>query len=146
MGIFEAKCDDKGRLKLPVRFAVFLKSLDERFFITTLDLRTARIYPEKVWLDNQKFFENPGADSELAEDVAFIANLYGDFSTMDEHGRILVPSELRRKMGFEKASVWLNPYRGHIKIYGRNIYEEMTQRAMVNIVDKAKALDGKGFR
>ncbi|HTS77959.1 MAG TPA: hypothetical protein VMG40_17230 [Bryobacteraceae bacterium] len=145
VGMFEAKCDEKGRLKLPVRFAVYLKSLDERFFITTLDIRTARIYPENVWKSNQNYFNNPGSDTELMEDVAFIANLYGDISTMDEHGRILLPSELRRKLEFERQSVWLSPFRGHIKIYGRRIYEEMMQRASVGIVDKARVLDSKGF-
>jgi DNA-binding transcriptional regulator/RsmH inhibitor MraZ len=144
-GIFEAKCDEKGRLKLPVRFAVYLKSLDQRFFITTLDTKIARIYPESVWKSNQIYFNNAGADSESAEDVSFIANLYGDFSTIDESGRILVPSELRRMLEFERQPVWLNPYRGHIRIYGKNVYTEMMQRARINIAAKAKVFDDKGF-
>jgi DNA-binding transcriptional regulator/RsmH inhibitor MraZ len=146
VGIFEAKCDEKGRLKLPVRFATYLKTLDERFFITTLDLRTARIYPEKVWLGNSIYFTSPGEDAELTEDVSFIANLYGDFTTMDEHGRILLPTELRRTLEYEKQPVWLNPHRGHIKIFGKAVFEEMKQRAMVNLLDKAKALDRKGLQ
>ena len=147
LGIFEAKCDDKGRLKLPVRFAVFLKHSDvSRVFITTTDLRSARIYPEKVWESNQSFFNEPGDDSELAEDISFIANLYGDFSTLDEHGRVLVPTNLRRKLEFEKQSVWLENYRGHINVHPRKVYEERMARALVGIGDKAKALDRKGFR
>ena len=64
---------------------------------------------------------------------------------MDEHGRILVPTELRRKLEYERQPVWLNPHRGHIKIYGRKIYDEMMQRASVKLVDKAKVFDAKGF-
>jgi MraZ protein len=147
LGIFEAKCDDKGRLKLPVRFAMFLKHLDvSRVFITTIDLRSARIYPEKVWESNQNFFNEPGDDTELAEDISFIANLYGDFSTLDEHGRVLVPTNLRRKLEFEKQSVWLENYRGHINVHPRKVYEERMARALVGIGDKAKVLDRKGFR
>ena len=147
LGIFEAKCDDKGRLKLPVRFAVFLKHSDvSRVFITTTDLRSARIYPEKVWESNQNFFNEPGDDTELAEDISFIANLYGDFSTLDEHGRVLVPTNLRRKLEFEKQSVWLENYRGHINVHPRKVYEERMARALVGIADKAKVLDRKGFR
>ncbi len=145
VGIFEAKCDDKGRVKLPVRFAVYLKSLDIRFFITTIDKRIARIYPESVWKSNQNFFNNAGADSELAEHVSLVANRYGDFSTIDESGRILVPTELRRMLEFERQSVWLHPYRGHIRIYGKSVFAEMTQVAESNIAAKAKVFDAKGF-
>lgn len=147
VGIFEAKCDEKGRLKLPVRFAMFLKHSDvSRVFITTIDLRSARIYPEKVWESNQNFFNEPGEDSELAEDIAFIANLYGDFSSLDEHGRVLVPTNLRRKLEIERQSVWLDHYRGHINVHPRKVYEERMQRALASIGDKAKALDRKGFK
>ena len=147
VGIFEAKCDDKGRLKLPVRFAMFLKhSGVSRVFITTIDLRSARIYPEKVWASNQNFFDEPGEDTELAEDIAFIANLYGDFSGLDEHGRVLLPTNLRRKLDMEKQAVWLDHYRGHINVHPRQVYEERMQRALVGIGDKAKALDRKGFK
>jgi DNA-binding transcriptional regulator/RsmH inhibitor MraZ len=147
LGIFEAKCDDKGRLKLPVRFAMFLKHSDvSRVFITTIDMRSARIYPEKVWESNQNYFDAPGEDTEAAEDIAFIANLYGDFSTLDEHGRVLVPTNLRRKLEIEKQSVWLDHYRGHINVHPRKVYDERMARAMVSIGDKAKAFDRKGFR
>jgi DNA-binding transcriptional regulator/RsmH inhibitor MraZ len=147
VGIFEAKCDDKGRVKLPVRFAMFLKHSDvARVFITTIDLRSARIYPEKVWESNQIFFNEPGEDSEMAEDISFIANLYGDFSSVDEHGRVLVPTNLRRKLELEKQSVWLDHFRGHINVYPKKVYEERMQRALASIADKARAFDKKGFK
>lgn len=145
-GIFEAKCDDKGRVKLPVRFATYLKAIDERFFITTTDLKSARIYPEKVWLSNRIYFDGAGEQADAAEDLALITNLYGDFSTMDEHGRILMPSELRRALGFEKASVWLSPFRGHIKVYGKSVFDEMKQRALMGLAEKAKKFDAMGFK
>jgi DNA-binding transcriptional regulator/RsmH inhibitor MraZ len=147
VGIFEAKCDDKGRLKLPVRFAMYLKHLDvPRVFITTIDLRTARIYPETVWQSNQNFFDAPGEDTELAEDIAFIANTFGDFSTLDEHGRVLFPTNLRRKLEFEKQSVWLDHYRGHINVYPKKVYDERMQRALAGLADKAKVFDKRGFK
>lgn len=145
-GIFEARCDEKGRVKLPVRFATYLKAIDERFFITTLDLKSARIYPEKVWVGNKIFFEDAGEKSEIAEDLALITNLYGDFSTMDEHGRILVPTDLRRELGFERAAVYLSPFRGHVKIYSKPAFDEMKARALMGLGDKAKAFDRLGFK
>lgn len=147
LGIFQAKCDDKGRLKLPSAFATYLKALAvEKVFITTVDLRLARIYPKPVWESNQNLFDGAGDDAEIAEDVAFIANLYGAYSEIDDAGRVLMPTELRRKLDFEKNPVWLDFYRGRINVFGRNIYDERMQRALVGLTDKVKALEKKGFK
>ncbi len=146
LGIFEAKCDEKGRVKLPVRFAAYLKSLEDKFFVTTLDMRIARIYPRKVWERNQNLFEDAGEDSDSAEDIAFIANVYGDFSEIDENGRVLMPTELRRKLEIEKQPVWLDYYRGRINVFGKKIYDERMNRATVNLPDKVRALEKKGLK
>jgi len=146
LGLFEAKCDEKGRLKLPVRFATYLKALEDKVFITTLDMRIARIYPRTVWESNQNLFENAGEDTESAEDIAFIANVYGDFSDVDEAGRVLMPTDLRRKLEIEKQPVWLDYYRGRINVFPKRIYDERMQRAVVNLGDKVKNLEKKGLK
>ena len=147
LGIFQAKCDEKGRLKLPAEFATYLKALlVEKVFITTVDMRLARIYPKTVWESNQNLFDDAGEDSEIAEDVAFIANLYGGYSEIDDVGRVLIPTELRRKLELEKQPVWLDFYRGRINVFGKKIYDERMQRAMVNLGDKVKTLEKKGFK
>jgi DNA-binding transcriptional regulator/RsmH inhibitor MraZ len=146
LGIFEAKCDEKGRVKLPVRFAAYLKALEDKVFITTLDTRIARIYPKKVWESNQNLFDDAGEDAESAEDIAFIANVYGDYSEVDDNGRVLMPTDLRRKLEIEKQSVWLDFYRGRINVFPKKIYEERMQRAMVNLGDKLRNLEKKGLK
>jgi MraZ protein len=147
LGIFQAKCDEKGRLKLPAEFVSFLKALDvEKVFITTVDMKLARIYPKKAWESNQNLFENAGDDAEIAQDVAFIANLYGANSEIDPSGRVLVPTDLRRKLELESQTVWLDYYNGRINVFGKKVYEERLQRATVNLADKVKALEKKGFK
>ena len=147
LGIFSAKCDDKGRLKLPAEFVAYLKALDvEKVFITTVDMKLARIYPKLAWESNQNLFENAGEDAEIAQDVAFIANLYGAYSEIDANGRVLVPTELRRKLELENQTVWLDYYNGRINAFGKKVYDERMQRAMVNLGDKVKTLEKKGFR
>jgi DNA-binding transcriptional regulator/RsmH inhibitor MraZ len=147
VGIFEAKCDDKGRLKLPVRFAMVLKRAEvSRVFVTTIELESVRIYPEKVWEINRKILDAPGEDTEAAEDISFIANLYGDFSAVDEHGRVLIPTNLRRKLEIEKQSVWLEHSREHINVYPKKMYEERMNRALLNLRSKAKTFDAKGLK
>jgi MraZ protein len=147
LGIFTAKCDEKGRLKLPAEFVAYLKTLDvEKVFITTVDMKIARIYPKRTWESNQNLFENAGDDAEIAEDVAFIANLYGASSEIDGNGRVLVPTDLRRKLELESQTVWLDYYNGAINAFGKSVYEERMQRATVNLPDKVKALRKKGFK
>jgi DNA-binding transcriptional regulator/RsmH inhibitor MraZ len=147
LGIFQAKCDDKGRVKLPAEFNGFLKAQGvDKVFITTLDTRIARIYPKTVWESNQNVFDSAGEDAELAEDVAFIANLFGAYSDLDDQGRVLVPTELRRKLEIEGQAVWLDYYKGRFNVFGKKIYDERMQRAMVNLGEKVKALEKKGLK
>jgi MraZ protein len=147
LGIFTAKCDEKGRLKLPAEFVAYLKTLEvEKVFITTVDMKIARIYPKRTWESNQNLFENAGDDAEIAEDVAFIANLYGASSEIDGNGRILVPTDLRRRLELEGQTVWLDYYNGGINAFGKKVYEERMQRATVNLPDKVKTLRKKGFK
>jgi DNA-binding transcriptional regulator/RsmH inhibitor MraZ len=147
LGIFTAKCDDKGRLKLPVEFVTYLKALDvDKVFITTVDLKLARIYPKQTWESNQNLFSSAGDDAETAQDVAFIANLYGAYSEIDTNGRILVPTELRRKLEIEGQTVWLDYYNGRINAFGKQVYDERMQRALVNLGEKVKTLEKKGFK
>jgi MraZ protein len=147
LGIFQAKCDEKGRLKLPSEFATYLKALGvAKVFITTVDLKLIRIYSETLWESNQNLFENAGDNAEIAQDVAFIANLYGAYSDIDDNGRVLIPTELRRKLEIEAQPVWLDIYNGRINVFGKKVYDERMQRALVHLGDKVIALEKKGFR
>ena len=146
-GIFQARVDDKGRLKLPSVFQQYLNTLgDQKVFITSLDVRTARIYPISVWKQNENFFEDYSEDPQTAEDVAFMANDLGADSEVDSQGRLLVPQGLRRKLGLEGQPVWLDCYKGRINLYSKEIYEERKSRASEAIAEKLRALERKGLK
>ena len=147
-GTYDARVDDKGRLKLPVKFQQFLISFGEqRVFITSLDIRTARIYPISVWKQNEKLLgEQFSDDPAKAEDIAFIANEMGEDSELDSQGRVLLPTNLRRSLKLESQPVWLECYQGGINIYGKEVYEERQQRARENLAEKLKAAKQKGLR
>ena len=147
LGIFTAKCDDKGRLKIPAEFATYLKELGvEKVFVTTVDLKLVRVYPKQVWERNRNLFENAGEHAAIAKDVAFIANLYGAQSDIDANGRILIPTELRRKLEIENSTVWLDYHNGYINVFGKKIYDERMQRALVGLDHKVETLETKGFK
>jgi MraZ protein len=145
--ITQARVDDKGRLKLPAEFLEYLKKQGtDKVFITTVDLLLGRIYPISVWKANENFFSAAGDLAEQAEDVAYIAKYYGGDSEIDAQGRVLVPTELRRKLGIEAQPVWLDFYNGRINIASKAVHESRLQRALVNLTDKVKTLEKKGLK
>jgi len=146
-GIYPARVDEKGRLKLPVNFQEFLNGLGEqKVFITSLDVRTARIYPTSVWKENEKLLAESNDDPEGAEDISFMANDLGADSELDGQGRVLVPTELRRLLNLESQPVWLECYQGGINIYNKEVYEERQRRSRENLAAKLAAFKKKGLR
>ena len=96
--IAQASVDEKGRLKLPAEFLAFLEAMGvTKVFITTFDLRLARIYPMPVWESNEKLFAGAGVNAGAAERLAFLAKVYGGDAEIDKSGRVLLPAKLRER-------------------------------------------------
>lgn len=146
-GIYAARVDEKGRLKLPADFQSFLTALGEtKVFVTSLDERIGRIYPISIWKEMENLFKNPGDDAEAAEDLWFTANDLGADAEMDSQGRLLMPAELRRALNIENQQVHLEHYKGHIKLYSNAVYQERKQRAAENRAEKLKIFERKGLQ
>lgn len=144
-GLLRAKVDEKGRLKLPVEVQRYLNQVgDDRVFCTSFDERIARIYPISVWKQVEEQLRNAGDDAEAAEDLWFTANDLGGDSKMDDQGRLLMPSELRRSLKIEDAQVYLEHYRGHIKVFGEMVYQERKHRSRGN-GEALKVFEKKGL-
>jgi len=144
--IGQASIDVKGRLKLPADFAYFLEKRGvKKVFITTVDLRLARMYAITEWNVNESFFANASELSEEAEDISYLARYYGDDSTIDEQGRVLVPQVLRRLLGIEGQPVVLDWHKGRINIASKSIHDERMKRAEVNLQEKLKKLEKAGM-
>ena len=146
-GVFSGRVDEKGRLKLPSDIQQYLSRLGEtKVFVTTLDGSITRLYPISVWRANEFLFDNAGDEAEAAEAISLIANHYGADSEIDNQGRVLVPTELRRELGIENQTVYLECYKGRINVYGKEMYEQRVAAARVNLPDKLKALERKGLK
>ena len=145
--IAQARVDDKGRLKLPSEFLEYLKKLGvDKVFITTLDRQLARIYPISVWKANENLFADAGDLAEAAEDVAYIAKVYGGDSEIDAQGRVLMPAALRRVIEIESQPVFLDCYNGRINVASKGVHEERLNRATANLGEKVKTLEKKGLK
>lgn len=108
MGHSPAKIDDKGRLKVP---AGFRKIIEERFgpecFITSTDGERALIYPLPVWFDFQSRLAKVPSASVAKSKFLERVNYFGQVSTIDTQGRILVPAVLRDVAGIAEDVVVL---------------------------------------
>jgi MraZ protein len=126
--MYPGRLDEKGRLKLPMVFHRYLESLPEKtLFVTTLDLRTAAIYPIAVWRKNEELLRACHEDTGHA--VLFVGHQYGSETEMDGQGRILCNGDLRRAVKLDGNELHLCTYRGHIEILPDEVYRETRRQA-----------------
>jgi len=145
-GMYPGRLDDKGRLKLPATFQQYFAVLKEKkLFVTSLDRRTAQIYPIEVWRTNEKFFESYRDNVKLARNIAFNANDLGAEAEMDSQGRVLFSPELRRELAIENQPVRLMAYRGRIEVLSEKIYEERKREAAQVSGDDVALLEAAGL-
>lgn len=146
-GYHPAKVDEKGRLKLPVKFSEYLQREGTTAFITTFDEASARIYAMPVWMAEVAKFENAqGADYDAFEGVNTLAQYYGDTSGIDNQDRVLLPTNLRRDLKLEKATVQVRWVRGHIEVLSDEAMAVKLAAARANREGNARAVDRLGMR
>ena len=108
MGHSPAKIDDKGRLKVPAHFR---KIIEERYgpdvFITSTDGERALVYPLPVWFDFQSRLAKVPSTSLAKAKLLDRVNYFGQVSTLDTQGRVLVPAVLRTVAGIAEDVVVL---------------------------------------
>ena len=145
-GIFPARIDDKGRMKLPVDIHRYLTQIGaDTVFVTSFDEQVGRIYPIPIWKEVEAMFRDSGEDSEAAEGLAFTANNLGADSDVDSQGRLLMPAKLRKALDLENQTVHLQHFKEHIRIYSEPVYLEMQQRSREDRAEKLKTFERKGL-
>jgi MraZ protein len=147
-GLFPAKVDDKGRLKLPANFITFLNALQaSTVYITSTDRVSAKIYSMESWAANIQILENlPGEQRQWGKDILFLADELGEEGSLDTQGRMLLPTNLRRALGLENSEVWLQAGDGLINIYSKQVMEARRQRALDNLQTKVEFAEGVGLK
>ena len=99
-GNHQTKVDDKFRLKLP---AEFKRRVDEVygpvFYITSLDGKSARLYPMKEWEAIEAKIVQLEPTDESREEFQKVTSYYGQVTELDSQGRLLLPPVLRQEAG-----------------------------------------------
>ena len=145
-GLYPARVDDKGRLKLPVGFQEYISGLPEKkLFVTSLDRRIGQIYPIAVWRENKKLLNEFRVNPKAAARSDFNAQDLGADSEMDNQGRVLLPPEMRRELGIENQSVRLFAHKGRIEILSEAYFAARKQEATVTAHDDQATLEVAGL-
>lgn len=131
MGHSPAKVDEKGRLKIPANFR---KVIEEKYgldcFITSTDGERAVVYPIPVWLDFQGRLSKVPSTSVAKTKLLERMNYFGQVSTIDTQGRVLVPAVLRSVAGIAEDVVVIGN-QDHLIVWNEEkIQKRMTEAPM----------------
>ena len=90
------RVDEKGRLKVP---ADYKRQLDEEkveeFFITSRDGQRAEVYPMSEWERIETALDSIPSTNVAKRKFLDVTNYYGQVTTFDAQGRLLIPQTLR---------------------------------------------------
>ena len=99
-GNHQTRVDDKFRLKVP---AEFKRRVDDiygpLFYITSLDGKSARLYPMKEWEAIEAKLVQLEPMDEDREVFQKVTSFYGQMAELDSQGRLLLPQVLRQSAG-----------------------------------------------
>lgn len=122
---YSSRVDEKGRLKLPVEVARYLKVLGAAdVYVTSFDGHSARIYINTEWDKQEALLESPGEHSDWGETLLRRARAYGGETTIDNQERVLMPTRLRRAMGVENQPVMVTCMKGHVEVLSEPEFEK----------------------
>jgi MraZ protein len=125
-----ATVDDKGRLKIPTAFQGALDEYGPKFFVTSLDAISVRIYPLAEWEKVEARLAQVQGEKDLNKakrEFLDRTNFWGQEERADPQGRVLIPTLLR-----EAADI-----KGIVAVMGKGDHLE------VGKVDKVKDLMNK---
>lgn len=101
-----ATVDDKGRLKIPTAFQNDLDEYGPKFFVTSLDGISVRIYPLKEWEKVEAQLKQVPGEKDLnkaKKEFMKHTNFWGQEERADPQGRVLIPTLLRESAGIKGA-------------------------------------------
>jgi MraZ protein len=146
-GMYPARMDDRGRVKLPTAFQEYLASLEnKKLYVTSLDRRIARIYPIQLWRETKKKLEDETENADAAENLYFNALDLGSEAEMDNQGRVLFSPELRRELAMEDQPVRVYGFAGMIEVLNGTIYDKRKEKAILTTDADRAAMKTRGVK
>jgi len=95
-GNHPTRVDDKGRLKVPAEFKrVIDDKYSTQFYITSLDGKSAQIYPFEEWERIEQKLAGLSTFNPTKKRFLTRTNYWGQVAEIDNQGRLLLPQLLR---------------------------------------------------
>ena len=146
-GTYQARVDDKGRLKVP---AEFKREIDERyassngkFYVTSRNGKIAEIHPMQEWEKIEERLDKAPTSSPAVQKFLDVTGYYGQVIEMDAQGRLLLPSLLRDDADL-KAEVSVVGSLRYLKVRNQEAYRKViTENPLTD--EDAKALSELGI-
>src|SRR5690348_16744997 len=91
-----ATIDEKGRLKIPSIFRVYIEeSCGSDFYITSLSGESVLVYPLPIWQEIEERLAKLPSLNPTKKKFLDRTNFFGQVVAADKSGRILIPTTLR---------------------------------------------------
>ncbi len=91
-----ATIDEKGRLKIPTSFRAHIEeSWGSDFYVTSLSGESVLIYPLPIWQEIEERLAKLPSLNPTKKKLLDRTNFYGQVTSADKSGRVLIPPLLR---------------------------------------------------
>jgi MraZ protein len=145
-GSYNARVDDKGRIKIP---ADFKRYLDEKygrpdFYVTSLIGDCARIYPLQEWEEIEKKLAAQPSMVPATKKFLDRTNYYGQMQQMDGQGRILIYPMLRNEAKLS-GEVMVFGYLKYLEIWNSENFRRSRLEEQPYTDEDAEVLAGLGI-
>ena len=139
-GNHPARIDDKGRLKVPNGFRVFVEQQwGSELFVTSVTGDYVRVYPMAVWLEVERKLASVPSTNPSKLRFLDRVNFFGQAASLDRQGRVVLPPLLRESaamvgevsvLGLQNhLAVW-NQKRLHERLFKKEPFTEEDGRAL----------------
>jgi MraZ protein len=132
IGKYEHNLDSKGRISVPAKIRDTLRKDygDDRLILTSLENYLVA-YPVQEWLlIGQKIRQAPNMEKSVSD---FMRVLFSNASevSFDKQGRILIPPQMRVKVGIDKEVVMVGVM-NKVEIWGLEKWREFEQSVQLD--------------
>ncbi|MBI4161396.1 MAG: division/cell wall cluster transcriptional repressor MraZ [Acidobacteria bacterium] len=131
-----ATIDEKGRVKIPTQFRRHIESEFGRdLFVTSLNGESVRIYPLTVWVEIEKKISELPSMNPVVHRFKTYVNYFGQVTTMDRQGRVLIQPHLRKEAEMN-GEVAILGNQNFLELWNRKNFETKRREQPLTLEDQ----------
>jgi MraZ protein len=143
LGNYQARVDEKGRLKIPAAFLEELREQGNQYFVTSESGEFVRIYPMRSWHEIEEKLAKLSSHNKTRQKFVARMNYYGQVVELDGQGRLLIQPVLRDAAQM-KGEVDVMGNLGYLDVWNHVRFVESMSKDPMNDED-VKTLDELGI-